>query len=167
MSVLLIVMFGVYLVYDTAQETFWKGEARATIQQEGREALEQMRRELRMAGFDPSATGQPAVQNPTGGSLEFITDVDDNNASDLVKYDRDAPSRTLRRSVRAWSGGAWGAAAVTTLATNVDSLSFQYFPSAAVPGLTRIRITVQTSEAIPAHPAEGHLVSTDVFLRNL
>jgi type IV pilus assembly protein PilW len=166
MSLFLIVMFGVYLVYDTAQATFWKGEARANIQQETREALERMRRELRMAGFDPSGTGEPAVQSPSSDSLKFITDVDDNNVSDLVKYDRDAPSRTLRRIVRPRSGGGWGAVTVTTLATGVDSLTFQYFPSAVVPGLTRIRITIQASETVTAHPAEAHLVSTDVFLRN-
>jgi Tfp pilus assembly protein PilW len=130
---MLIILFGVYLVYETSQATFWKGEARADIQQEARSALERMRRELRMAGYDPSQvmldTGQAAVQNATASVVEFITDVDDNNISDLVRYDRDATTRTIRRSVRARTGGAWGAASVTTLAANVDSLTFQYFPS--------------------------------------
>jgi Tfp pilus assembly protein PilW len=164
---MLIILFGVYLVYETSQATFWKGEARADIQQEARSALERMRRELRMAGYDPSVTGQAAVQNATATVVEFITDADDNNISDLVRYDRDATTRTIRRSVRARTGGAWGAASVTTLAANVDSVTFQYFPSSVVPGLKRIRVTIQESEAIPGMPTEGHLVSTDVFLRNL
>lgn len=166
-SVFPFILFGVYLVYDTSQATFSRAEARASIQQEARSAMEEMRRELRMAGYDPSATGQAAMQNPTSSSLEFITDADDNNVSDLVSYDRDATAKTIRRSVRSWTGTGWGTASVTTLATNVDGLAFQYFPSAAMPGLQRVRITIQASETVPRQPIQRQQVVTDVFLRNL
>lgn len=166
-SLSLLVMFAVYLVYDTSLATFWRGRARADIQQGARTALERMRQELRNAGYDLSATGQASVQNPTNTSVEFITDADDNNTSDLVKYDRDAMAKTIRRIVKPWTGTAWGAASITTLAANVDALTFQYFPSPAVPGMNRIQITIQVSEPIPSQPTQQYQVSTDVFLRNL
>jgi Tfp pilus assembly protein PilW len=166
-SVFLLILLGVYLIYDTSQATFSRAEARASIQHEARSAMEEMRRELRMAGYDPSATGQTAVQNPTSASLEFITDVNDDNISDLVRYDRDATAKTIRRSVRSWTGTGWGSATVTTLATNVDGLAFQYFPSAAMPGLQRIGIAIQASETVPRQATQQQQVVTDVFLRNL
>jgi hypothetical protein len=126
-----------------------------------------MRQDLRMAGYDPSGTGQPAVQNATGASLEFVTDVDDNNVSDLVRYDLASASGTLRRTVRAWAGTTWGPATVSLLATGVANLSFQYFPSAAVPGLKRIGISLQASKPVPTQPTQQFQVATDVLLRNL
>ena len=166
-SLSLLVIFGVYQVYDTSNALFWRGVARANVQQEARSAMEEMRRELRMAGKDPSGTGQTVVQNPASSSLEFITDVDGDNVSVLVRYDRDATAKTIRRSVRSWTGTGWGTASVTTLATNVDGLAFQYFPSAAMPGLQRVRITIQASETVPRQPIQRQQVVTDVFLRNL
>lgn len=121
-----------------------------------------------MAGYDPSGTGQAGVQNPTSSSVEFVTDADDNNTSELVKYDRDATAKTIRRTVKSWTGAAWSTtASVTTLAANVDALTFQYFPSSAVPGMKRIQIIIQVSGQVPTQPTQQYQVSTDVFLRNL
>jgi len=166
-AIFLIVLFGVYHLYDACQLTFWKAKARAELQQDVRSALERMRRELRMAGYDPSATGQVAVQNPASSSLEFITDADDSTTSELVRYDRDSAAKTLRRTVKSWTGTGWGTASVTTLATHVESLTFQYYPSAAVPGLNRIQVTIRVSQVVPTQPAQQYQVSTEVFLRNL
>ncbi len=166
-SVLLLVMCAVYLVYDTSLATFWRGRAKADIQQGSRTALERMRRELRNAGYDPSGTGQVPVQNPTNISVEFITDADEDNISELVKYERDATAKTIRRTEKRWTGTGWGTASITTLASNVDALTFQYFPSSVVPGLNRIQFTIQVSEQIPTQPTQQYQVSTDVFLRNL
>jgi Tfp pilus assembly protein PilW len=167
MSIFLVVMFGVYLVLETCQATFWRAEAKADIQQNARFALERMRRELSMTGYDPSATGQAAVQNPTSMSVEFIADVDGNNLSELVKYDRNSATRTIRRTVKSWTGSAWGTATVTTVAAHVDALTFQYSPSSSVPGLKRIQVMVSVSEQISFQPVQQHQVTTDVFLRNL
>lgn len=166
-AILMLVLLGVYQVYETSEATYWRGRAQTAIHQEVRASLERMRQELRMAGYDPSATGQAAVQGPTSTSVSFVTDVDTNNTSDLVTYDRDAPARRIRRTVRAWTGTGWGPATVTTLALEVDGLTFQYFPSAALPGLRRIQITIQASKAIPRQPTQQHQVATDVLLRNL
>ena len=166
-AIFFVVLLGVYQVYDAGQWIFWKAQAQADVQADVRLALERMRRELRMAGSDPAATGQAAVQNPTGTSVEFIIGGEATTTSALVKYDRDSTAKTLRRTVKPWTGAGWGAASVTTLATNVESLTFQYFPSAAVPGLTRIRVTIQEARALPRQPAPPYQVTTDVFLRNL
>ena len=166
-AILCVVLLGVFQVYDAGQWTFWRAQARADVQEDVRLALERMRRDLRLAGYDPSATGQAPVQNPTGTSVAFIRDAEGTSTSALVQYDRDSTAKTIRRTVRLWTGSGWGAAAVTTVATNVENLSFHYFPSAAVPGLTRIRITIQEARAVPRQPPQPYQVTTDVFLRNL
>ncbi len=161
-----VVLLGVFNLYEAGQWTFWRAETQADVQQDVRLALEHMRREMRMAGYDPSATGQAAVQNPTDTSVEFITGRDA-TTSTLVKYDWDSTTRAIRRTVKSWNGTGWGVASVTTLARNVEGLAFQYFPSAAVPGLTRIRITIQGARSVPRQPTQRYQVTTDVFLRNL
>ena len=166
-AILCVVLLGVYQVYEAGQWTFWRAQARADLQEDVRLALERMRRDLRLAGYDPAATGQAPVQNPTGTSLAFIRDAEGAPTSALVQYDWDGTAKTLRRTVRLWTGSGWGAATVTTVATNVESLAFQYFPSAAVPGLTRIRITLQEARALLRQPAQPYQVTTEVFLRNL
>lgn len=167
MSLSLIVLGGVYTVYETCQETYWRVVSRSNVNHDARAGLEQMRRELRLVGSDPSGTGQAAVQTLTGSVVEFVADVDGNNVSDLVKYDRDALSRTIRRTLKSWTGTAWGSPVVTTLSGNVDSLSFEYFPSASVPGVKRIRVSVQLSETRPLIGSAQHTLLTDIQLRNL
>jgi Tfp pilus assembly protein PilW len=166
-SILMVVLLGVYLVYETSEATYWRGRVQTDIHQEVRASLERIQQELRMAGYDPSGTGQAAVQGPTSTSVSFVTDVGGNNVSDLVTYDWDATAKGIRRTVSPWTGTGWGPATVTSLALNVDSLTFQYFPSAAVPGLNRIQITILTSKPVPRQPTQQHQVATDVFLRNL
>jgi Tfp pilus assembly protein PilE len=166
-SILMVILLGVYEVYETSEATYWRGQAQTDIHQQIRLSLERMEQELRMAGYDPSGTGQAAVQSPTSTSVSFVTDVDRNNVSDLVTYDRDDTVKQIRRTVRPWTGTGWGPATMTPLALDVDALTFQYFPSAAVPGLNRIRITIQASKPVPRQPTQQHQVATDVLLRNL
>jgi Tfp pilus assembly protein PilW len=167
MSLSVLLMLGVYTVYETCQATYWRTASRSSVNQAARAGIEQLRRELRLAGSDPSATGQAAVQTMAAGTVEFVADVDDNNVSDLVRYERDAGNRTVRRTVRAWTGTAWGPAQVATVADGVQALSFQYFPTAAVPGLKRIRVLVQLSKAGGTIGSVQHAVMTDIHLRNL
>lgn len=167
MSLSLLLASGVYTVYETCQATYWRTATRSNVNQAARTGIEQLRRELRLAGSDPSATGQAAVQTMGGSTVEFIADVDDNNVSDLVKYERDAGTRALRRTLRTWTGAAWGPAQVATVADGVQSLSFQYFPAAAVPGVKRIRVRVEVSESTAMIGSVQHAVTTDIQLRNL
>ena len=171
-AIFLLVVSAVYLVYGTSQTTIWRGGARASVQQSIRSAVEQMRREIRNAGYDPSGTGQAGVQNPTSASMEFITDPTDSNVSALVKYYRDATTRTLHRTVKTWNGTAWGAATDMILARNVDALTFGYFDASgtattSIPGMRRIKVTIQGSERVGNTPDQVQQVTTDVFLRNL
>ncbi len=166
-SLFLVVLFGVYAAYEPCQALFGRANAQAQIQGSARMAIERMSRDLRMAGADPSGTGQPAVQRATSARLAVITDVDGNNVSDLVTYSLDAPSGTLRRAVQAWTGTGWGPAAESILARDVVDLRLQYLPTAAVPGLKRIAIRLQTARPVPFQPPQQFEVTTEVFLRNL
>ncbi|MFB3818347.1 MAG: hypothetical protein ACE147_11835 [Candidatus Methylomirabilales bacterium] len=167
MSLSLLLASGVYTVYETCQASYWRTASRSSMNQAARTGLEQLRRELRLAGSDPSATGQAAVQTLGGSAVEFIADVDDDNVSDLVRYERDAGTRSIRRTVRRWTGTAWGPAQAATVADGVQSLTFQYFPAAAVPGLKRIRVRVELSASGLIIGSLQHAVTTDIQLRNL
>jgi len=165
MAVFLLILCAVYLALEASQVTTWRTEAKAGIQQDARFGLDRIREDLGSAGYNPSAVPQPAVQNATSTSVQFITDADNDNISDLVQYDRDAGTRTIRRSVRPWNGAAWGTASVTTVARNIEGLTFAYSPSAGAP--KRIQIIITTSLQVPAIGNQEHQVTTSVFLRNL
>ena len=101
--VLAIVLLAIYMVYDTAQQDYARGTARADVQQNVRVALESMARELRVAGYNLSTTGcacsttsckTPPTDAVTGindappGSVNvtFQADVDGDNCIDRVIY---------------------------------------------------------------------------------
>ncbi len=183
MSIFLIVVAAVYLVYQTSQATFWRGSAQADIQQSVRSTMEEMRRQIRNAGYDPSKTTLAGVQTLGTNSVAFISSVEffpnppSTPTSALVTYSAccwDAQKRlwSIQRSVQARSGGSWAAATVTTVArvSTVDStnpLTFTYLDAngavtASGTAVRRIRIRIHGSEKDQVHE-----VTTDVFLRNL
>lgn len=52
-TIFVMVLLGLYVVYETNQSTYMRGEGRANLQQNARVALDQMTREFLMAGDDP------------------------------------------------------------------------------------------------------------------
>ncbi len=167
MALSTLVLGGVYTVYLTCQETAWRVAMRATVTDGARAGLEQLRHDLRLVGADPSATGQPAVQTLTSGVVEFIADVDGDHVSDLVRYERDAAARTIRRTVKAWTGTTWGPPHISTVSGDAERLTFAYFPTAAVPGVQRIRVTVELAQTANLVGTVRQTVFTDIQLRNL
>jgi Tfp pilus assembly protein PilW len=67
--VLVIVLLAIYMVYDTGLQDYARGTARADVQQNVRVALESMARELRTAGYSPTATN---CASPLSGAITAI-----------------------------------------------------------------------------------------------
>jgi len=52
-SIMVLALIGVYLAFDTTSATYSRGQGRAEVQQNGRVAMDQMARQIRMAGYFP------------------------------------------------------------------------------------------------------------------
>lgn len=193
--VLAIVLLAIYMVYDTSQQDYARGVARADVQQSIRVALESMARELRAAGYNPSTT---ACANPLSGavtalssspaSVTFQTDVDGDTCTDQVIYTFVPPSNgtqpcdasdpttvgRLTRSTQAWNGTGWNPPTPTAydVAQCVTSLTMTYYDSSGATttlpaNVRRINIAIVGTENVRGFSARTYTLTSDVRLRNL
>lgn len=135
-----LVITGVYLLYTTMQNTMSRGELKSDLQQNARVGLDQMTREIRMAGYDPGddalskVTLQPktAIRAASGGCLSFVTYSLDRSTSPATEKSTqityDLSETTLRRRQDAWDGSqAFSGGSAQPLAESVNSLTFTYY----------------------------------------
>lgn len=77
--IFLIVLFGMYLMYESNQASFAKGEVKTELQQNGRMALDTMTRDLRLAGYGVPPAPCPgtitAIASATPTSISFLADL--------------------------------------------------------------------------------------------
>ncbi|MFB3816676.1 MAG: PilW family protein [Candidatus Methylomirabilales bacterium] len=83
MSIFLVVMYGVYTVYDVGQENYERGSRQWDVQSQARVAMERMAREIRMAGYDSPNKPPDAILIATadtitiranlGAGLQYVT----------------------------------------------------------------------------------------------
>lgn len=183
--ILPVVLFAIYLMYETNMTTATWGNKKAELQQNARVALDMMEREIRMAGYnpDPSLTGananaiQDISLSPT--TLTFITDVDGaaDNKTEKVQYTYNATPQTITRSVWQWNGTGWDSLTATpeVVADGVSSLSLTYCdnaqPTNNCSGLNpaqvkRITIAI-TASGKAGSKTETFTFASDARLRNL
>jgi Tfp pilus assembly protein PilW len=193
--VLTIVLLAIYMVYDTSQQDYARGVARADVQQNIRVALDSMARELRMAGYAASnipnadCVAPPcAVTVLTSSSVTFQAEIDGDTQTNKVIYtfvpptnlskpcDSSDPTTVGRiiRSAQAWSSGAWSPATPvpSDVAQCVTSLTMTYYDgSGATPtpaaSVRRITIAIVGIENIRGFGARTYTLTSDVRLRNL
>lgn len=193
--VMVIVLVAIYIVYETGSQDAARGTARADVQQNVRVALESMARELRMAGYNASATG--CATPPSGAvtalssspvSVTFQADVDGNSCTDQVIYtfvpptdltnpcDSASPATVGRitRSTQAWNGTAWTPTSPTAydMAQCVTALSMTYYDGSGATTTTpanvrRITLSITGRENIRGYGARTYTLTSDVRLRNL
>ncbi len=134
LSIFLLLLLGVYQLFDTSQATYSSGQMRADVQQNARLAMDEMARQMRMAGYFPENFASPPanplltnrIQVGTSVALAMYGDLDGTGASQVSLFCRNGS--VLRRVT-----GAQGAAASYTciggdiLAENVTGLTFTYF----------------------------------------
>ncbi len=144
----------IYMMFETNQSTFNKGEADTNLQQNARVAMDRIVRELRMARFDPQATPiipspcATAIQSATSTSIRFIGDVDPDPIADSscpsppcterVEYTYDAAGKRIRReewprltsSTSCVNDSDWASSGgAQPLAEKISGLTFAYYDS--------------------------------------
>src|SRR6056297_3009144 len=75
-----IIMTGVYTAFKTQQDSYLAQEQVAEVQQNLRGSIDYMVRELRMAGFDPSQSGNFSITDVRSRDLDNVLDVNGNPA---------------------------------------------------------------------------------------
>jgi prepilin-type N-terminal cleavage/methylation domain-containing protein len=110
MAIFLLVLLAVYQLFDTGSATYRSGQRKADVQQNARVALDQIAREIRMAGYFPENFPTATLVNPqpiqvaqTGG-LVILGDADGSGASKLFLYC--LSGTTVLRKWTALTGGA-------------------------------------------------------------
>lgn len=142
----------IYMMFETNQSTFNKGETDTDLQQNARVAMDRLVRELRMVRFDPQATPiipspcATAIQSATSTSIRFIGDVDPDPIADYscpsppcterVEYTYDAAGKRIRReewprltgSTSCVNDSDWSSSGgAHPLAEKISGLTFAYY----------------------------------------
>ena len=156
MSVFLLILLGVFQVFEPSNTAYQSSQRKLSVQQNGRIAMDMIVRQIRMAGaFPENFDANPAndlangVQIATDTALAIAGDLDGSGASNAFLFCRDASG--LRR-VR----GAIGHAVSYTcgngdiLAESVTSLGFAYYDANNNPIPSPPALDGQPAEAVPA-----------------
>jgi len=84
--IFLVVMYGVYIIYDVGEANYMRGSRKWDVQSQARVAMERMAREIRMAGYASPKVSDPVVI-ATNDTLAFRADLDGTGAK-YVTYSR-------------------------------------------------------------------------------
>jgi Tfp pilus assembly protein PilW len=158
----LVVMTGLYQMLSSNQATYVSGESKIDVQQNVRLVMDEITRQLRMAGyypenFDDDATNNLSDTNPihiaTNSVLALSGDVDGDGTSTIVYFCLDGT--TVRR--RKDSSGAMSSYTCSQgdiLGENISNLSFAYFDednaSLPDPPTAPYALDDQVAEAVPS-----------------
>ncbi len=106
LSVFLLVLLAVYQLFDSGRATYSSGQTRVDVQQNARAAVDEMVRELRMAGYFPenfaSPPASPLLTNPiqvaTNTGLAIYGDPDGSGSSRFFLYCLNGTTLRRRRT---------------------------------------------------------------------
>jgi prepilin-type N-terminal cleavage/methylation domain-containing protein len=154
MSIFLLILLGIYQVFDTNRQTYVSGTRKVDVQQNARVALDTIAREIRMTGYFPENYPTPpaspasppltnAIQVGTNAALAIYGNVDGsvdgagNGVSNIFLYclDTTATPPVVRREKAAadpaTSKGlaiaAYTCSSGDVLAENIATLKFTYY----------------------------------------
>ena len=171
---LVLVAIPIFGMLEGSSRIFARGDAASGLHQDLRASVDRMVRELRMAGYDPSATGVAAFFEVAGATaVRFIADTDTDGTTDRIEYAYDAAARTITRQFWRWVGAGWGpGSGPLVVARNVDSLTFAYFdatdgPPAGLVDIRRVTVAVTASKNVAGYGRERYTVSSEARARNL
>ena len=139
MSIFLLILVGIFQVFDPSRNAYQVSERKLDVQQNARVAMDRMARQIRMTGYFPENVDNDNtndLQNPiqvgTESALSVAGDLDGTGASNVYTFCRDAAG--LRRvSGAIGAGAAYTCANGQLMAESVTALSFAYFDSANNP----------------------------------
>lgn len=156
MSIFMIVLLGIYLIFDTHFKIFASGESRADVQFNARYTMAQMARQIRMAGYFPeNFATPPAVPASTNGlqvatdtALAIRGDADGSGTSNVFLYCLNAGS-LIRVKGAVGTPAAYTCAGGTILGRSITSLTFAYFGTNNTP-ITPAPLDGENVGAVPA-----------------
>lgn len=139
MSIFLLILVGIFQVFDPSRNAYQVSERKLDVQQNARVAMDRMARQIRMAGYFPENTDannandlSNSIQIATESALSVAGDLDNTGASSVYTFCRD--SSGLRRVQGAiGAAGSYTCANGQLMAESVTALSFAYFDSANNP----------------------------------
>ncbi len=184
--ILVIVLLGIYVIYESNQSTYVRGEGRANLQQNVRVALDQITRELLMAGYDPThilantgsysgvTLASCAMQSLGASSLRFVADVNGDGTTEVVEFSHDATNKCIDRQVWTLSGTVFstaGAQAITERNT-MNSLTFIYRDqsnavTAVACDVKRIDVSLSGTVKAGSQGAQSYSLNSSIRPRNL
>lgn len=140
-SIFLIVLYGVYIVYDVSEANYTRGSRKWDVQTQARVALERMTREMRTAGYGvPKSPTPPAVFDPvviaTDDTISLHADLDGTGAKYITYSRRDCSGNVGTTLYRMVSSGTLSTATFCggdPFAENVTALTFTYYELNNVP----------------------------------
>ncbi len=193
-TVSMIVLLGLYLLYDVNQATLIRGEQQTDLQQNARIGMDRIVRELRLVGSDPSGTLSPsgplipgattncavppaalqAIEIAEATCVRFYADVDSDLATERVEYSYNAATQRLRRQV--WT--AAGTAGAQPLAERVTALTIAYhdaagnlllfpIPAGSLGGIRRISVIITTADTVTGRVPQPYTLRAEIRPRNL
>ena len=145
MSIFLLILLGIYQMYEANRATYVRGSRRVDVQQNARVAIDEMAKELRMAGYFPENFTTPAasplltnaIQVGTDAALVIYGDVDASGTSSIFMYclDTSVSPPVVRRgkgaadpaTSKGTDAAAYTCSSGIVLAENITSLGFQYY----------------------------------------
>jgi prepilin-type N-terminal cleavage/methylation domain-containing protein len=177
MSIFLIVLLGIYQMFDTNRATYVSGTRKVDVQQNARVALDAITRELRMAGYfpenydtdlttTPSLAKQVGILIATDNGLVVYGDLDGTcnptqsacpaSSSSVFLYCFDSISHTIlrKRSTDVTVVASFSCSGGDVLAENIEKLQFTYYDGSNNPVPNPPNVTYaldgQTLDGVPA-----------------
>jgi prepilin-type N-terminal cleavage/methylation domain-containing protein len=161
MSIFLLVLLGIYQVFDTNRQTYVSGTRKVDVQQNARVALDAIAREIRMAGYYPenfdSSTGNDLanprpIQVAQNNGVAMFGAADAEGVSKIFLYCLNGTD-VIRKWTKLAAGTVTGPAQAYTcsvenfvspdhstdrvgdvLAENIATLQFTYYDGGSPPG---------------------------------
>ncbi len=185
-----ILIVGIYQLYRSTQNSYLAQDQLAELQQNARIGIEEMIREMRLAGYQANCTptqgDSTTASNPQSVLFEFDADTDLNGTPERIKYAYDSAKKQILRSSHSPAPAstscgtqyAFAANETQAVASNIDSLNFTFYdtnngtlavPVASPKDIRRVAITLAVA-ATKAEEGTGAkrtvTVTSDVKLRN-
>lgn len=126
MAVSLIIMTGIYAIYNAQSTAHRNQQIVVDMMQNLRAGLYYMEREIRVAGFDPLGTANAGITLANLSDIQFT--LDNNGDGDLTAgAGMDADEQIRYRLLNNTLERQDGTNAFTAMANNIDALQFYYF----------------------------------------
>ena len=148
LAISLILMGVAVSIFNVQRKSYIMQEQVTEMQQNVRAAMDMMVREIRMAGYDPTASGFFGIGTNTTTLLQILADLDGNGTStgtneDITYYYYNANDATYPREIKRNTGGG----GFQPLAENIDGCNFLYYDGNGIATTTassirQIQITV-------------------------